>query len=985
MAVWNAPPLPARAAGMAKPAFVGRAAEIAAAERAWAAVRSGARQVIFVGGEPGAGNSRLVDELGAAMHRQGAVVLAGTCSPEPAPAYQPFTECLKQLLGQTTEGALAGSLPDSAGELLRLTPLVLRYLPGLQPPPGANGDYCRKLFDALTSLLLSVSRERALVCVLEDLHWAGAPTLQLLAHIVLRAAQSRLLLLCTHRTTAPDRSDELTYAIADLYRLDGVRRLDLAGLSTDEIAEYLVAEGGLAARRAREYAPVLRDQTGGNPFFLREVWRDIAGRADSIPARALAARAPVSVRDTLQRRLSRLAPGEREVLEVAAVLGDGGEIPAVAAARSAEPGEALAALGAAARFGLMDSDELAAGRIAFPHMLTRQAVLDLVDPSRLPLLHARVGEVLASPGADSPRVVRQLAYHFARASALGYGSRAAGYLTLSAREAERSLAFEDAAARYAQAADLLDGPEPDRDELRLAAARNYVRAGNFASARSVYLSLADSGDPRTRLRAAGGDEDGGRGAGLPGADACTLLTRALDDVPSDPADAEYVRALATLSRAMAFTGDADRARALGEEALGYARKLGDNRLLTDALHATMWHYLAPGSIGRQLAMAGELAQLAREAGDWEALGMAAVFQSGIAYMQANPDAWADANADLDRAVRGSGQPFLAYVRGCDDYAHAFLRADFTAAEQIAEDLLELGRSFGTDNTEGPYGLQMFMVRRETGALETVRPLVQAAASDQVWQPGLLALYAEFGLTDAARGLLHRLLGQANPASSRPAPWALWSADLVFLAEAAVALRDVGAARRIRPLLAPYTGLQLLAGHFVAVFGPADAYLASLDSVVGRHESAERLFARAQTQSQASGSVIHQAGTLAAWATHLRVSGRTSHRRFQVVRDEARRLAATAGLPRVLRMLEDGADYPVGLTPREVAVLQLLTSGSSNRVIARKLKISENTAANHVRSILSKTGAANRTQVAMMAVAGQWVDGPVAQREPDGPV
>jgi DNA-binding CsgD family transcriptional regulator/tetratricopeptide (TPR) repeat protein len=965
---------------MAKPAFVGRGAEIAAAELAWAAVRSGGRQVIFVGGEPGAGKSRLVEELGAALYRQGAVVLVGTCSPESAPSYQPFTECLEQLLGGTPEGALAGCLPDSAGELLRLTPLVLRHQPGLQPPSGFDGDYRRELFDALTSVLQSVSRERALVCVLEDLHWAGAPTLQLLAYTVHRAAQSRLLLLCTHRTTAPDRSDELTYAIADLYRLDGVRRVDLPGLSTDEIAQYLVAEGGLAARRAREYAPVLRDQTGGNPFFLREIWRDIAGRADSTPARGLAARAPVSVRDTLQRRLSQLGPGEREVLEIAAVLGDGADITAVAAARTAEPGEALAALGAAARFGLVDSDELAAGRIAFPHVLTRQAVLDLVDPSRLALLHARVGEVIASPGADSPRVVRQLAYHFARASALGYGGRAAGYLTLSAREAERSLAFEDAAARYEQAADLLDGPEPDREELRLAAAHDFVRAGNFASARSVYLRLAESGDLRIRLRAAVGYEGAGWRPGRPGADACALLTRALDDVPSDPADAGYVRALATLGRAMAFTGDADRARALGEEALGYARKLGDKRLLTDALHTMMWHYFAPGSLGRQLVMAGELAQLARGIGDWEALGMAAVFQSGIAYVQADPDAWADANADLDRAVRRSGQPFLAYVRGCDEYAHAFLRSDFAAAERIAEDLLERGRSFGTDNTEGPYGLQMFMVRRETGALQAARPFVQAARADEVWQPGLLALYTEFGLIDAAHGLLHRLLGQVNPASSRQPPWTQWTAVLVFLSEAAVALRDVGAARRIRPLLAPYGGLQLLAGHFVAVFGPADTYLASLDSVLGRHESAERLFARAHAQSQASGSVIHQAGTLAAWATHLRLTGRSSQRRFQEIRDEGRRLAANAGLARVLRTLEDDADYPAGLTPREVAVLQLLTSGTSNRDIARKLKISENTAANHVRSILTKTGAANRTQVAMMAIAGQWVDAPAAQRE-----
>src|SRR5262245_34032306 len=101
MAAWNAPPLPSRASGKAKPVFVGRAAEIAAAEQAWAAVRSGARQVIFIGGEPGAGKTRLAEQLSSAMHRQGAVVLLGTCTPEPAPSYQPFAECLEQLLGGT--------------------------------------------------------------------------------------------------------------------------------------------------------------------------------------------------------------------------------------------------------------------------------------------------------------------------------------------------------------------------------------------------------------------------------------------------------------------------------------------------------------------------------------------------------------------------------------------------------------------------------------------------------------------------------------------------------------------------------------------------------------------------------------------------------------------------------------------------------------------------------------------------------------------
>jgi DNA-binding CsgD family transcriptional regulator len=972
MGLWDVPPLPARAAGRAKPVFVGRAAETAAAEQGWAAVRSGARELIFIGGEPGAGKSRLVEELAAAMHRRGAVVLIGTCSPEPGPPYEPFAECLEQLLGGTAEGVLADRLGSSAGELLRLTPLVLRHRPDLPSPPGDDSDYRRELFDAVTDLLRSVGQVRPVVCVVEDLHWAGTPTLQLLSHVTQHSARSRLLLLCTHRTTAPDRSDELTYAIADLYRLDGVRRIDLPGLSADEVAQYLVAEGGLPVRRAREYATVLRDQTGGNPFFLRETWRDIVARGGAAPVRPSVSSAPASIRDTLQRRLSRLALREREVLETAAVLGDGGAVRILVAAYGGDPGEALSALDTAARFGLVDAEELAGGRVAFPHTLTRQAVLDLVSPSRRALLHAQVGDVLQSSGAGSPQVVRQLAYHYARASALGYGGKAAEYLALSAREAERSLAFEDAAAWYAQAAELLDGPESEREELRFAAARSYLRAGDAATARTLYQRLGDSRDPRVRLRAAVGYEDAAFRPGLPGADACALLSRALDDIPADPDDPGYVWALASLGRAMAFAGDGQ-ARQVGEQALEFARQLGDKRLLSHALVAMMFQPIAPGSTHHWLALAAELAPLACESEHWEALGISANFRAAIAYVHADPDTWSDAIADMDRAVRGSGQPFLAHLRGCSDYAYAFLRGDFAASERIAEDLLEIGRSFGHDATEGPYGLQMYMVRRETGALEAVRPLIDVVRHAQAtWEPGLLALYTELGLSGQARSLLRRLLESSDVSQGRQTWWGEWIAVLVFLVEAAVALRDADAARRLRPLLAPFTGLQLVAGQFVAIFGPADAYLASLDSVLGDDESAERLFERALDLNRALGSVVHRAAILAAWAGHLRSRGDQS-RRYEHMRDEARRLAASTGQVRLMRTLDTPAADAAGLTAREIEVLRLISRGHSNRDIATELRITENTAANHVRSILVKTGAANRTQVAMMAVARRWID------------
>ena len=68
----------------------------------------------------------------------------------------------------------------------------------------------------------------------------------------------------------------------------------------------------------------------------------------------------------------------------------------------------------------------------------------------------------------------------------------------------------------------------------------------------------------------------------------------------------------------------------------------------------------------------------------------------------------------------------------------------------------------------------------------------------------------------------------------------------------------------------------------------------------------------------------------------------------------------------------------GLTAREAEVLCLLGSGLSNRRIARALVISENTAANHVRNILMKTGAANRTQAAMYAATQGLLD-PISER------
>ena len=176
---------------------------------------------------------------------------------------------------------------------------------------------------------------------------------------------------------------------------------------------------------------------------------------------------------------------------------------------------------------------------------------------------------------------------------------------------------------------------------------------------------------------------------------------------------------------------------------------------------------------------------------------------------------------------------------------------------------------------------------------------------------------------------------------------------------------------LRPFLAAYAGMNLVGGQFVAVFGSADRYLARVAALLGDPDAAERHFAAALAMDRRMGSVVHIAETLAA---HARVLHAADPARARALAAEARALAEPIGQVRVLRRLDRlrRSSGPANLTAREVEVLALLAGGLSNREIGARLFISANTAANHVRSILVKTGAANRTQAARYATEHELV-------------
>ena len=265
MAEWTSPPLPARWGATNRSTFVGRARELAALADAWDLAVRGARQVVFVGGDAGVGKSRIVAEIATDLHRQQAGVLVGTCASSMGAPYQPFVEPIASLLSAVVSGQLT---IDAAGESLDGQLERIRTIAGAHrsAEPLPERQYTPQLFRASTDAFLAAARVRPLVLVLEDLHWAGETALQFLKFLVAQTAEARILVLATQRTTPPDRSADMVSTVAQLYRLDGVRRLDLEGLTTEEITDYLAREANVAARRARGPAAMLRDQTGGTRF-----------------------------------------------------------------------------------------------------------------------------------------------------------------------------------------------------------------------------------------------------------------------------------------------------------------------------------------------------------------------------------------------------------------------------------------------------------------------------------------------------------------------------------------------------------------------------------------------------------------------------------------------------------------------------------------------------------------------------------------------
>jgi predicted ATPase len=206
-------------------------------------------------------------------------------------------------------------------------PDVRRRLPHLTLPEGEAERY--RLFDSVADFLGKIARASnsgVLLC-LDDLQWADDSTLLLLEHLCRRLANAPLLVVGAYRDTDLDVARPLARTLEYLSRLRIAQRMDVKRLDMDGVRQMLAHLGTPeppSALVAAVYA-----ETEGNPFFVQEVFDYLEAQGRLFDATGVwradlrigATEVPQSVRLVIGRRLERLTPECRTVLQLAAVLG----------------------------------------------------------------------------------------------------------------------------------------------------------------------------------------------------------------------------------------------------------------------------------------------------------------------------------------------------------------------------------------------------------------------------------------------------------------------------------------------------------------------------------------------------------------------------------------------------------------------------------------------------------------------------------------
>jgi len=460
------PPACVTASGRATTHTVGRALEWEQLRESLGTVSEGHTRLVCLVGEPGIGKTTLLEEVADELNRSSDRwrVAFTTCFERLAgtEAYAPVMEILEALMERETNSAVAKLLKLVAPTwYVQVAPLWSSTDPAfaavLERARAASPERMKR---ELAAFLSDLTEVMPLMLLIDDMHWADASTAELIAYLCRKPELKRLLIICAYRPTEMSLASHPFMPLKqELAKERLCRDISLSLLSQQDVEAYLTL------RFPRNQFPPalaasLHRRTGGNPFFLVELIRDLhaqgalveeqGGWTLTIHTDQLDRSLPESVQRMIERKLDQLDEGDRRLLAVASV--QGVEFDSFVVARGAEFGlaEAEERLQRLERVHhlvrkLRASDPEAthlSERYTFVHVLYQNAFYDSLTPARRVDLSGIVVSALAEYNRGNlSKVAAELALLYEAARNFG---RAAQYFLEAAKNAARVYANHEA-------------------------------------------------------------------------------------------------------------------------------------------------------------------------------------------------------------------------------------------------------------------------------------------------------------------------------------------------------------------------------------------------------------------------------------------------------------------------------------------------------------------------------------------------------------
>ena len=489
------------------PPMVGREIEFPALMDCWRLARAGEGRMVTLRGDAGLGKSRLAEAVRQAAGAQPLLLLRYFCSEQ----FQ--NTALYPVISQIRHGAGFAENDTSDERLDKLSRLLMAGLPpdelaaampyfaallsvptaGRYPASGDSPERQRELtLRALLSIFVALSRERPLLVLFEDLHWADPTTLSLLQRLAEGIVASRVMVLATARPEFEPPWAELPHALT--VELGPLKRHHRASI----VAQH--AGGKTLPPEILEHILVKSD---GIPLYVEELTKAmlesglVSEESERFvltgPMRSMAV--PSTLHDSLLARLDRLSV-VKEVAQAGAAIGREFAHATLAAVLSLDPIELNHSLARLTDAGLIHSRGLPPDAVySFKHALIQDAAYTTMLRPRRQRLHARIAQVLQADAELAQRSPELLAHHFTEAD---QPEMAVPYRLAAGLQASAGAAHAEACKHFREGLRLAAAMKDDDLRHRLELRLNVHLGMSLAATRGFAAPEVEASNQRAR-------------------------------------------------------------------------------------------------------------------------------------------------------------------------------------------------------------------------------------------------------------------------------------------------------------------------------------------------------------------------------------------------------------------------------------------------------------------------------------------------------